>query len=95
MSSFPCLVRSVSASGEARYALGDPFVDRPFLNGALTRASSPRSPPQNARPSSRARILAGLLAADFLPDTWVADDRARIARRLVVRRTHLVSSAAG
>jgi integrase/recombinase XerD len=28
MSSFPCLVRSVSPSGEARYALGDPFVDR-------------------------------------------------------------------
>ena len=28
MSSFPFLVRSVSPSGEARYALGDPFVDR-------------------------------------------------------------------
>ena len=28
MSSFPCLVRSVSPSGEPRYALGDPFVDR-------------------------------------------------------------------
>jgi integrase/recombinase XerD len=28
MSSFPSLVRSVSSSGEARYALGDPFVDR-------------------------------------------------------------------
>jgi integrase/recombinase XerD len=28
MSSFPLLVRSVSPSGEARYALGDPFVDR-------------------------------------------------------------------
>lgn len=28
MSSFPCLVRSVSPSGDARYALGDPFVDR-------------------------------------------------------------------
>jgi integrase/recombinase XerD len=28
MSSFPCLVRSVSPSGSARYALGDPFVDR-------------------------------------------------------------------
>jgi integrase/recombinase XerD len=28
MSSFPCLVRSVSSLGEARYALGDPFVDR-------------------------------------------------------------------
>ena len=28
MSSFPTLVRSVSPSGEVRYALGDPFVDR-------------------------------------------------------------------
>ena len=28
MSPFPCLVRSVSPSGEARYALGDPLVDR-------------------------------------------------------------------
>jgi integrase/recombinase XerD len=28
MSSFPCLVRSVSPSGELRYALGDRFVDR-------------------------------------------------------------------
>src|SRR3954451_15149729 len=28
MSSFPCLVRSVLPSGETRYALGDPFVDR-------------------------------------------------------------------
>jgi integrase/recombinase XerD len=27
MSSFPCLVRSVSPSGEPRYALGDPLVD--------------------------------------------------------------------
>src|SRR3954453_20940483 len=37
-----------------------------------------------------ARILAQLLAADFLPETWVADDRTRCLRRLVVRRTHLV-----
>jgi integrase/recombinase XerD len=28
MSSFPCLVRSVSPSGEASYVLGDPLVDR-------------------------------------------------------------------
>jgi len=28
MSCFPCLVRSVSPAGEARFALGDPFVDR-------------------------------------------------------------------
>lgn len=37
-----------------------------------------------------ARILAQLLAADFLPETWVADDRTRVLRRLVMRRTHLV-----
>ena len=28
MSSFPCLVRSVSVSGQVRYALGDRLVDR-------------------------------------------------------------------
>ena len=28
MSSFPCLVRSLSPAGEVRYALGDPLVDR-------------------------------------------------------------------
>lgn len=37
-----------------------------------------------------ARILAQLLAADFLPGTWVADERTRMLRRLVLRRTHLV-----
>ena len=37
-----------------------------------------------------ARILAQLLAADFLPGTWVADDRTRMLRRLVMRRIHLV-----
>jgi transposase len=37
-----------------------------------------------------ARILAQLLAADFLPETWVADDQTRRRRRLVVRRVHLV-----
>ena len=37
-----------------------------------------------------ARILAQLLAADFLPETWVADERTRRRRRLVARRVHLV-----
>ncbi len=37
-----------------------------------------------------ARILAQLLAADFLPETWVADDQTRRRRRLVARRVHLV-----
>jgi len=37
-----------------------------------------------------ARILAQLLAADFVPETWVADDQTRMRRRLVARRTHLV-----
>ncbi|MCP4304790.1 MAG: IS110 family transposase, partial [bacterium] len=37
-----------------------------------------------------ARILAQLLAADFLPPVWLPDDRIRMLRRLVHRRTHLV-----
>jgi hypothetical protein len=37
-----------------------------------------------------AGILAQLLAADFLPETWVPDERSRRLRRLVMRRTHLV-----
>jgi transposase len=37
-----------------------------------------------------ARILAQLLAVDFLPSTWVADDRTRLLRRLTLRRDHLV-----
>jgi transposase len=37
-----------------------------------------------------ARILAQLLAADFLPSTWVSDERTRVLRRLVQRRTQLV-----
>jgi transposase len=37
-----------------------------------------------------ARILSQLLAVDFLPETWVADDRTRMLRRMVMRRTHLV-----
>jgi hypothetical protein len=34
MSSFPCLVRSVSASGEIRYALGHRLVGRYLEFGA-------------------------------------------------------------
>jgi transposase len=37
-----------------------------------------------------ARILAQLLAADFLPPVWLPDDRTRALRRQVARRTHLV-----
>jgi transposase len=37
-----------------------------------------------------AQILAQLLAADFLPETWVADKLTRMLRCLVGRRTHLV-----
>ncbi len=37
-----------------------------------------------------ARILAQLLAVDFLPPVWLPDDRIRMLRRLVHRRTHLV-----
>ena len=37
-----------------------------------------------------ARILAQLLAADFLRETWVADDRNCNMQRLIMRRDHLV-----
>jgi len=37
-----------------------------------------------------ARILAQLLAADFLPAAWLPDDHTRMLRRQVSRRTHLV-----
>ena len=37
-----------------------------------------------------ARILAQLLAADFLPSVWLPDDRTRMLRRQIARRTHLV-----
>lgn len=37
-----------------------------------------------------ARILAQLLAADFLPPLWLPDERTRSLRRQVIRRAHLV-----
>ncbi len=37
-----------------------------------------------------ARILAQLLAADFLPPVWLPDERTRRLRRQVMRRAHLV-----
>jgi transposase len=37
-----------------------------------------------------ARILAQLLAADFLPPVWLPDERTRTLRRQVTRRAHLV-----
>ena len=37
-----------------------------------------------------ARILAQLLAADFLPPVWLPDERTRSLRRQVTRREHLV-----
>src|SRR4030081_2858645 len=45
MTSFPFLVRSISASGAVRYALGDPLVDRylEFVAGRA-RPNTVRSP---------------------------------------------------
>jgi hypothetical protein len=39
MNPFPCLIRSVSPSGEPRYALGEPLVDAylEFVAGAVGR----------------------------------------------------------
>jgi transposase len=40
-----------------------------------------------------ARTLAELLAADLLPQVWIADEATRALRRLTSRRTQLVRSA--
>jgi transposase len=37
-----------------------------------------------------ARVLAELLAADYLPSVWLADDGTRALRRQVARRVHIV-----
>ena len=37
-----------------------------------------------------ARILAQLLAADFLPPVWLPDDRTAMLRRMTTARAHLV-----
>jgi transposase len=37
-----------------------------------------------------ARVLAELLAADYLPGVWIADDETHALRRQVVRRAHIV-----
>jgi len=37
-----------------------------------------------------ARVLAELLAADYLPSVWLADDHTRALRRQVARRVHIV-----
>jgi transposase len=37
-----------------------------------------------------AEILAGLLAADYLPSVWVADQQTQALRRQVARRAHIV-----
>ena len=37
-----------------------------------------------------ARVLAELLAADYLPSVWLADDNTRALRRQVARRVHIV-----
>jgi len=42
-----------------------------------------------------ARILAQLLAVDFLPPVWLPDERTRMLRRQVARRAHLVRQRTG
>ncbi len=40
-----------------------------------------------------AEVLAGLLAADYLPSVWVADEGTQALRRQVARRAHIVPAA--
>ena len=40
-------------------------------------------------------MLAELLAADYLPGVWLADDETQALRRQVARRAHIVGSVPG
>ena len=50
-----------------------------------------RSPRRRSRPTrSTPQILAQLLAADYLPAVWLADEETQALRRQVARRAHIV-----
>jgi hypothetical protein len=64
-----------------------PIVGRVVSNPSKTRAIAEAKVKTD---KVDARILAQLLAADFLPPVWLPDDRTRALRRQVTRRAHLV-----
>jgi hypothetical protein len=93
MTSFPCLVRSAAASGQVRYRLGDPLIDR-YLEFVAGRAR-----PNTLRPvafdlktffSVVARVPRDVCPADVFE--FLADQR---GDRTVVRLSDRESGAVG
>lgn len=73
---------------EAIAALIAPYVARVVIsNPAKTRVIAEAKVKTD---KVDARILAQLLAADFLPPVWLPDERTQMLRRLAARRSHLV-----
>jgi integrase/recombinase XerD len=104
MSSFPCLVRSLSPSGAVRFALGDPLVDRylGFVAGRA-RAETLRATAFDLKTffTVIAKAPVDVTAADvfeFLADqrgdrlvVRIADRESRLSARTIARRLSSVS----
>jgi transposase len=77
-----------TGNSDAIVAIISPYVARvvvsnPFKTRAIAEAKVKTD-------KVDARILAQLLAADFLPSVWLPDERTRMLRRVCTRRAHLV-----
>lgn len=104
MSTFPCLVRSVSSSGEVAYALGDPLVDRylEFVRGRCrpntlratafdlkTFFSLVRKPPVDVRPADVFDFLVAQRGDRRV--VRIHDGEAGLSPRTIARRLSSVS----
>ncbi len=101
---FPCLVRSVSSSGEASYALGDPLVDRylEFVRGRCrantlratafdlkTFFSIVRKPPVDVRPADVFDFLVAQRGDRQV--VRISDGESGLSARTIARRLSSVS----
>jgi site-specific recombinase XerD len=101
---FPCLVRSVSSSGEASYALGDPLVDRylEFVQGRCrantlratafdlkTFFSIVRKPPVDVRPADVFDFLVAQRGDRKV--VRISDGESGLSARTIARRLSSVS----
>jgi transposase len=78
-------------------ATGNSYAIATLLTGRVARVvvSNPKKTRAIAEAKVKtdkadAAVLAGLLAADYLPPVWLADEATNALRRQVVRRAHMV-----
>lgn len=77
-----------TGNGEAIVASIRPKVARVVVSNPIKTRAVAEAKVQTDKVD--ARILAQLLAADFLPLVWLSDEAIRRRRRVMARRTHLV-----